>query len=396
MKNKWIKIGTPFLVLILGVAGMQVIGASGKEEEQKEEVDVRPTVQVEAVSAYDHQVTIIGHGEVKPLETTVLSAQVSGEVTKWHDSFVAGGLVKRGDVLFEIEKDEYQAALLQAQASLQSAKANLIEEQGRSSVARQEAKSLPKAKVTDLYLRKPQLLSAKAAVKSAEASLKIAKRNLANCKVVAPYDALVVSRELGTGQYVNRGTPVATLHNVEMAEVVFPIAGFDIPFLPEQITGLNAMVQTEGRYSLSRTGVIHRDLGVVDSATRMSSLVVQVADPYSIKSNQPKLRYGNYVTVKFSGQTLNQVFRLSQDIVANNAVWIVEDNKLSKRTVEVIREDGGFLMIGKGLNEQDQVVTTVPEYPKEGMEVKIMGQTDVANQEAGSENKNITATAEVN
>jgi RND family efflux transporter MFP subunit len=397
MKQKWIKGLAPVVVLVVGVLGMKAISASNTHEEEKKPVDTRPTVKVQQVEAEDYQVTIIGHGEVKPKEVTTLSAQVSGEVVKWHPNFVAGGLVKRGEVLFEIEPEAYEAALMQAQASLKSAEAQLIEEQGRAEVAKQEAKTLPKARVTDLYLRKPQLLSAEAMVKSAKANVKIAQRDLDNCVVTAPFDALIVSRDLGAGQFVNRGTPVSILYNVESAEVVFPIAGFDSTFLPEQLMGLTANVSSDGRYSFSRPGIIVRDLGVVDSATRMSNLVVQIDDPYSLNNRLPKVKFGQYVSVSFDGQVLNKVFRLSQDLVADNSVWVVDNNNLLvHKDVDVIREDGSFFVIGGGLTETDRIVTTLPEYPKVGMEVKIAGLNDVAASTNADDQQDIAVSASNN
>lgn len=397
MNKKWIKVVAPIAIVIVGVVGMKVIGASGEEQEEKKAVDTRPTVQIKEVEALDHQVVITGHGEVKPLETTELSAQVSGEVINWHPNFVAGGLVKRGDVLFEIEKDTYQAALSQAEAQLSQAQSVLIEEQGRAEVAKREAKTLPDTKVTDLYLRKPQLMSAKAQVKSAQAALRLAKRDLNNCTVVAPYDALIVSRNLGVGQFVSMGSKVAQIHNIEVAEVVFPIAGFDSAFLPENLMGLDANVATEGRYSLSRPATIVRDLGLIDTDTRMSNIVVRVEDPYSMKSSLPKLMFGHYVNVTFKGQKLNSVYRLSQDLVANNSVWIVGDeNKLDRKNVEVLREEGEFFVLGKGLSEADKVVLTLPEYPQKGMEVKIAGLEDVVESEETSNDISVAAATAAN
>ena len=196
-EHKWKKRLFPLLALGLGIAGFMAFSASAQKAEEEQTVDTRPTVSVEALSAQDYQVVITGYGEVAPLETTSLAAQVSGEVVSWHPNFVPGGMIKRGEVMFSIEKDSYEAALYQAEANLSQAKAQLIEEQARADVAKDEAKRLPQTKVTDLYLRKPQLLSAEANLKSAMAQLKLAKRDLANCEVVAPYDALIVSRNLG-------------------------------------------------------------------------------------------------------------------------------------------------------------------------------------------------------
>lgn len=395
MNKKWIKIAAPILVFILGIVGMNVIGSSGPEEEEKKAVETRPTVKVEAISPLSHQIKITGYGEVRPLESTVLSAQVSGEVVKWNPNFVVGGLVKRGDVLFRVNPERYQAAVLQAEASLSSAQASLIQEQGLADVAKREAKTLPDAKVTDLYLRKPQLLSAKAAVKYAQANLKLAKRDLAYCEVKAPYDALIVARDIGKGQNVSQGARVGEIHNIETAEIIFPIAGFDSAFLPSQLLGLKADVSTEGRYSFSRPGKIVRDLGVVDSDTRMGNLVVQVENPYSIDSTLPKMQFGNYVTVTFDGQRLNNVFKLSQDLVNNNSVWIVTDeNKLDKKRVEVLREEQDYFIIGNGLKSGDNLVLTLPEYPQKNLEVLIAGQKDIKADDKSDEVSIETVNAE--
>ena len=61
----------------------------------------------------------------------------------------------------------------------------MIEEQAQADVAQKQAKRLPKSQVTELYLRKPQLLSAEAKVKSSLADLKRARRDLENCNIVA-------------------------------------------------------------------------------------------------------------------------------------------------------------------------------------------------------------------
>ena len=364
----------PFVALAIGVVGFKAINALANEQEKKALVDTRPTVQVEPVSANDHQVVINSYGEVKPLENTQLSAQVSGEVLSWHPSFVAGGVVARGETLFSIEKDNYEAAVLVAEAELARAQAGLIEEQAQAKVAEDEAKRFPSKARTDLFLRKPQVLSAQASVKSAQAALKRAQRDLENCDVKAPYDALIVSRNVGVGQYVTMGSQVAELNNIETAEVIIPIAGFDSVFLPERIKGITATVIQKGLNSFTREGVIDRDLGIVDNATRMSSLVVRIEDPYGLKNKQPAIKFGSYVQVNFAGTTLNNIYRLPQALVNNQTVWVVGENQtLEPRKVTVIREEGEYFYISSGLKADDKLVVTLPEYPQKGMEVKIAG-----------------------
>ncbi|WP_100641925.1 efflux RND transporter periplasmic adaptor subunit [Alteromonas facilis] len=373
MNKLFVKILVPILILVVGVGLKFSIEASAPEEKEEELKDTRPTVRTQTLNAIDYTVTIESFGEVQPLESTNLSAQVSGEVVTWNPNFVAGGIVKRGETLFSIEKDAYESALLQAEAELSQAKALLIEEKARAEVAAKEAKALSSKQVSDLYLRKPQVMSAEASVKSAEARLRIAKRDLNNTNVTAPYDALVVSRNIGVGQFVQTGASVATLHNIEIAEVVFPIAGFDNEYLPAALAGQPAQVITRGRNAISRSGVIARDLGIVDEATRMTNLVVRIPDPYGLNSDVTPLKFGNYVEVSFDGSVLQDVFKVKQDLVNNNIVWTLDDEgKMQKRRVDVIREQGDFFLVKAGLTNGDRIIMTLPEYPQNGMEVIVV------------------------
>ncbi len=376
---KWTKIILPIAIFAVGIGGMQVIKATASDDKIEEKVDTRPSVTIDKLNADSYTVEITAYGEVTPLESTNLAAQVAGEVVSWNKHFVNGGLVKRGETLFTIEKDAYEAALLQAEANVTSAQAQLIQEQAQAQVAKEEAAKLAKGKVSDLYLRKPQLLSAQAALKSAKAQLKIAQRDLENCEVKAPYDALVVSRDIGVGDYVNTGMITATLYSIETAEITFPVAGFDQAFLPDQITERQATVNYGSNKQTERSATLHRDTGIVDQATRMAHLVARIDDPYGIRTQQRPIKFGSYVQVNFSGKTVDDVFRIPQELVTNKKLWTLDgEDKLIANKVDVIREDGSFFLV-RGKFNQDRVVKTLPEYPQEGMEVKVISSNaDVA------------------
>jgi len=372
---KWMKVALPIGVLLFGYLGMKGIEASADDSAITDEVDTRPTVTVESISPEDIRVQLTSYGEITPLETTNLAAQVSGEVQSWNPKFVSGGLIRRGEVLFSIEPDAYEAALLLAEANLASAQAQLIQEQAQADVAAKEAKTMPNARVTDLYLRKPQVMSAQAGVKSAEAQLKIAKRDLENCQVKAPYDALVVSRNISTGDYVSQGTAVAVLNNIEYAEITFPIAGFDKIFLADNTIGSDIAIEIDDVGGAKVKGTIHRDTGVIDNNTRMSYFVARVEDPYAIHSNKPVIKFGSYSTISFEGKTLNDVYRVPQELVNNRLLWTLDDdNKLKSQKVKVVREENGDFLIQGSFNP-NKVVMSLPEYPQNGMAVKVIENT---------------------
>lgn len=377
---KWTKVVLPAVVLVLGYAGMKGIEASASDKTPAEKIDTRPTVTIDSLTPEVVRVQLNSFGEVMPLETTNLAAQVSGEVQMWNPKLVSGGLVRKGEVLFTVEADTYEAALLSAQANVASAKAQLIQEKAQADVAAREAKTMPNSQVSELYLRKPQVMSAEANLKSAEAQLKIAKRDLENCEVKAPYDALVVSRSISTGDYVTQGSPVAVLNNIESAEITFPVAGFDSRFLEAKTVGSEVTVSdntisNQNVQGISVKGVIHRDTGIVDNNTRMSYFVARVNDPYSINSNKPVLKFGSYVSVSFEGKVLEDVFRIPQELVTEQKVWTLdEDNTLHSHKVKVVREDSGDFLIQGDFNPQ-KVVMSLPEYPQNGMAVRVIENT---------------------
>ena len=93
---KWMKFALPIGVLIVGYIGMKGIEASASDSVITEDVDTRPTVTIEALAPEDVRVQLTSYGEITPLETTNLAAQVSGEVQQWNAKFVSGGLVRKG------------------------------------------------------------------------------------------------------------------------------------------------------------------------------------------------------------------------------------------------------------------------------------------------------------
>ncbi|MFD2176559.1 efflux RND transporter periplasmic adaptor subunit [Veronia pacifica] len=363
----------PFVVFLASCVGYVAIAENAPNKVQKDKKEETLSVTAAPLLPIRYQVDLTSYGEVKSFETTQLSSQVSGTVTSRNKKFSVGGIIKRGEVLFSLDKGNYLAALSEAEAGLVSAEAALIKERALARVAARQARRMNKNKVTDLFLRKPQLLTAEAKVKSALSLLNRAKRDLTHCNVVAPFDALVVAKHIGVGQYVVAGTPLAILDNIERAEIHIPIAGFDAPFLPSNVAGLLASVTLRDiARDVKRTGQIIRDLGTIDSETRMTSLVVRLDDPYGLKTNKPVVKFGSFVKVDFKGTTLDQVYKLRQDLVKNDNIWVVnKEHKLATRMTKIIRQRGQYVFVKGEFEHQDQIVLSVPDYPENGTPVDI-------------------------
>jgi multidrug efflux pump subunit AcrA (membrane-fusion protein) len=91
------------------------------------------------------------------------------------------------------------------------------------------------------------------------------------------------------------------------------------------------------------------------------------------------LKFGDYVQVRFAGRVMQNVYKVPQELVNAEGVWLVdEDSRLKETKVSVARREGEYFYIVAGLNEHDLVVTTPPEYPSEGMLVKQLRPENLA------------------
>ena len=198
----------PIAVLALGIAAMLIFSSMKKPPEEKEEVDNTPIVSVEKIIVAPMTLQVSSYGIVKPKYETTLVAQVNGEIVELNKVFVRGGFVKKGQLLARIDPNDYDANLINAQATMASARAALEKELAQGKVAEQEWKQITDTSPSELSLRKPQLAQELARVKSAQAAVLRAERDLQRTEITAPYDAMIDNRTIGLGSFVTVGTPI--------------------------------------------------------------------------------------------------------------------------------------------------------------------------------------------
>ncbi|MGB6135305.1 MAG: efflux RND transporter periplasmic adaptor subunit [Shewanella sp.] len=363
----------PFVVLGIGVAGLVGLSALKKPPEEKPQVDMTPLVSVEEIVYQPMTFNVDSYGVVNAKYTTEIIAQVGGEIIYLDPNFVKGGFVKKGEVLAKIDPSDYESSLLDAQANIASSKASLVQERANAEVAIREWADITNQKPTDLSLRKPQLAQELAKLKSAEASLNRAKRDLERTVIRAPYDALIDAREIGLGSYVSKGSLIGKVLNTDKAEVRLPIADKEMQYL--QAKGVGTTVNLYSNFAGSKhtwKGKIVRSEGVVDSRSRMTYLVAEVDDPYGLNTNKKELRYGTYVTAEVTGLEAGNVAVVPRHLVVNGAVAIMDAEKtLRYKPVTIIRQDGANVVITDGLETGMQLITSALDYPIDGMKVSL-------------------------
>ncbi|MEO8205606.1 MAG: HlyD family secretion protein [Chthoniobacterales bacterium] len=141
-------------------------------------------------------------------------------------------VVKKGDLLFEIDPATYQAAVANAQANVEKAQADLT--QKTQSMARQT--ELYKQKVTDVqdYQNAQDSYNATAAqLNAAIASLKTAQLNLSYTKIFAPVNGYLTNVNTSPGTYVNAGEQLLALVDASSFWVAAYFEETQIKFIQE-------------------------------------------------------------------------------------------------------------------------------------------------------------------
>jgi len=379
----------PIGILVTGFLLFLGFSSMKKPPEEKDKVDNTPIVAVESVHVVPMNLTVNSYGVVQPKYETELVAQVSGQIVELSDVFVRGGFVEKHQLLARIDPNDYEAALIEAEATMASARAALEKERAQGQVAEREWKRITDTSPTELSLRKPQLAQEIARVKSAQASVLRAKRNLERTEIRAPYDAMIESRTIGLGSFVGTGNRIGKLLGTDVAEVRLPVADNQLQFLVDE--GKNSSVNLIGTYAGNDViwrANIARSEGVIDNKSRMSYLVAEIKDPYGLNANSEvnPIRFGSYVTADIIGLNLAQATLIPRYLVNNNRVAILDaDSKLHFAEITITRQEGSNVIVTNGLHEGDQLIISALDYPVSGMKLTLQGSESFESEEA-SEN----------
>lgn len=368
-----------FIIAVFAAAAWLLINTQEAPEQKDEPINI-PIVDVQTVTPQTLSLNLPSYGVVNPKYKTQLVTEVQGRMLNISANFVAGGVVKKGEQLAIIEPSDYEADLIQAEATLAQATAALNEEKARGEVAKVEFKDFTQGLPPALGLRIPQLKKEQANVKYAQAALARAQRNLERTVIRAPFDGIIKARNVDLGQYVTLGTNLGELYDTSIAEIRLPLTNEELAYL-ESVenpdTSVTLTAQLAGK-QVTWQGTIVRSENVIDEQTRMVYLVAEIRDPYlrnTKTSGQLPLKYGSFVNAVITGRTVNDVVTLPRHVVRNGQVAVVtQDNIIEMRQVNIIRSDVDTLYIKGSFKANERISTTSVNSLSSGQTVKILGE----------------------
>lgn len=201
------------------------LAAGGAWYAQKKSAPAAPKYSIVEVQRGDLTVTVSATGTLNPVVSVLVGSQVSGVIQRLNADF--NSLVKKGQVIAQIEASLFQTQVAQARANLHSTEAmrdkaavavrdaqrqleRVTELRGKSLVSDSEldaARFAHESATVELRVRE-------AAIAQAQAALEQAQVSLAHTTIYAPIDGVVVSRDVDVGQTVAASMQAPTLFTI--------------------------------------------------------------------------------------------------------------------------------------------------------------------------------------
>ncbi|MEZ9891330.1 efflux RND transporter periplasmic adaptor subunit [Vibrio lentus] len=308
-------------------------------------------VSVVLATLGDYQAEVVGYGEAKSRYELMFSTEVGGRVETISSQFETGQVISQGEVIANIDSISYQQAVTQAKANVAQAQLDLLEEQRQGEQAKSEwqRSGLSGEPDSPLVLREPQLAQVTAALENAKLELVKAQQDLEKTTLVAPFDSLVVSRDVQPGSYAQTGAQIATLYSIDEVEVSVPLSenqwlslpNSDNTQLKEQPWPVT-LSSSDGQYQWQ--GYVERVEQHLQQDTRQRSMIVKVDNPLE---QEKDLYPGTFVQATISGKQLTQLWELPASALSQQGdLWFVDNNsQLSKSNADVEFEKGGLIYI---------------------------------------------------
>ena len=380
-----LSIGLPIVIfLVIGIGGLQVLGAMKPTPAPAEEAPRGIAVFTQEIVSTDLHLTVTSQGEVRPRREIAISPQISGRISYVSPAFIDGGFVRRGEVLVRIDDADYRLARVRAESQVASAQQALIREQAEAELARQDWEELGTGTASPLALREPQLAQAQASLEAARSQLRDAELALERTVVRAPFEGRIRSKDVDVGQFVSTGSSLGRMFGTDFAEVALPLTDTELGRLGLSFAFEETAEQPGPAVVFSTTvagqrrewyGRVTRTAAAVDPQTRLISAIAVVEDPFGEgASNGIPLAPGLFVSAEVSGETIEDLLEAPRAALrGRNQIFIADADELVMHIheVNVVYTDREHVYVDAGVEPGDLAVLSPLQAPFDGMSITL-------------------------
>lgn len=362
--NKKIVIGVVILVLLCVSAFLFLKQQSGADQANM----VYHPVQVERGTI---QLTISSAGTIVPKTEIEVKSKASGKILRIYVR--DGDRVKKGQLLLELDKTEEETKVKQAQATVLSAEAKVIQAKERFTDAlRNEAQS--QALLDDKLISLETYLKAKSDANSVSGDVKIAAASLMNAQeglknaqvsyadteILAPIDGMVLERLVEEGQIISSGISASSggtkLFSIGDMSQLLSKSDVDEVDIGKLKIGQPAQIEVdayEGRVFRGKLSHISPK-GVNQSNVTVFAIEIDITDPHKML-----LKAGLTNTAKIIVEEKKDVLLLPTYAVTTirnqSQVYIKEKNQYVAKKIKTGLNNYEQVEIVSGLSEGDMV-----------------------------------------
>lgn len=340
---------SPILIALILASGLLIYLYLPVDTEQQQKKSIATPVTAYTVSEVKFPVVVEALGTANANESVMLTAQKSDIVQSIE--FDDGDLVEKGQLLIKLSDREERARLNELDINLQEAKRQLkrIDNLAQKSVA-----------------SKQLLDEQEANVKALKAQLEVAKAQLEELELRAPFSGLLGVRQVSLGALVMPGDLIATLDDLHIIKMDFTIAESHLPSVRkgQQVSATSAAYPGE-----TFKGEISSIASRVDPVTR----AIQIRA--IIDNKDLRLRPGMLLQINLEKDILNTLTLPEGALVPiedKQFVFVIKGDKVERQEVKVGLRKPGIAQITSGLKEGDQVVIEGALRLREGSVVNVL------------------------
>ena len=368
------------MVTMLGVVSLAASLAAcdgGKEGDKAKQAAAPPPPAVVVTDVVQKSVPIYGEfvAQVDAKETVEIRARVQAFLEAQH--FTEGTIVNKDQLLFTLDKREYQAKLAQAQAQLEVAMARL----GKTETDERRLKPLAERRAVpqqDYDNAAANLLSAKAGVSAAKSEVVEAELNLSYCTIKSPIKGLIGKRLVAPGNLVGKGeaTLLDTVSSIDPIRVNLTISESEyLKYFGQQQKKGARTSDGPGLELILADGSVFPYKGklvIVDRAVDLKTGTLTIISEFP--NPQGQLRPGQFGRVRAAvGVAENAILvpkRAVQEIQGMQSVLVVgADNMVALRTIRPGETVGDMLIVLDGVKPGDRVIVDGVQKARPGSKV---------------------------
>lgn len=356
-------------------------------------------VEVKPLKSSDEQIEIEATGMVIPAQEITIMPELNGKLIHMNKNLEIGGFIKKGELIAEVDKTEYELKVVQLETQVAEAEYNIKIEQGKQEIAKSEWNMLDAKMKSDankeLLLRKPHIERLQATLKYAKKALDDAKLDLEKTKIFAPFNCIVQEKYVEENQMVSQSSKIAYLIGTDKfwVRANVPVSNLKYINLPkaneENGSTVDVFYQMNDGKSIKRPGRIIRYLGDLEQSGQMARLIAEIEDPLGLKNNGEEANtpmfLNSFVNVKVYGAMLKDVVAVKRGYIhEGNKIWLLNTmNQLEIKTIDILWKRTDDVLVSMDyLAGNETVVTSKISTPIQHMQLR----TQVNNQNFNPQN----------